>query len=244
MSWDLYLYLPAEGVDSGQIAFITPSSEIYDTTTDIEPKGASTPCYSATGITDGHQVLVIAALKSGYTANRWVLNEDGVVSYPDFITGSGIASGTVGLFYTHSGASKVWLRLEAEAVTTYSATIAFDANGGTGGPSTTTITAAGTSSLEYTLPTTVPTKSGYTFSCWQLSGYSTTFSPGQTVYLTGTTSGITYTLVAVWEEVTGSGSVRICVNGESKSAVPYVYYGGAWLPATADIYNGGWKKGV
>lgn len=241
MSWDLYVYLPADGVDSGDVVILGDNNAVYDATYDIVPKGESTPCYSATGIPDGYVAVIDGYYVSGYTVNRWVQNEDGTVTYPDNLE---TIDGAACLMYTHSGASKVWIRLEVKTVTTYSATIEFDANGGTGAPSATTITAAGTASLEYTLPTTVPTKSGYTFSCWQLSGYSTTFSPGQTVYLTGTTSGITYTLVAIWEEVTGDSSARIYSGGEWKTAVPYVYSGGEWKQATAYEYYGGWKKGV
>ena len=79
---------------------------------------------------------------------------------------------------------------------TYYATLEFDANGGSGAPSDVEESAVDNSAISITIPSTTPTKSGYTFQYW--SRGSNIYYPGSTYTFTGSTSGSTYTLTAVW----------------------------------------------
>jgi len=92
-------------------------------------------------------------------------------------------------------------------------TITYDLDGGTGGPSNTTITGS-----SYTIPTTVPTKLGYVFWGWKRDGVKTVYS-GDTITLTGDT-----TLKASW---TSLGEFGIALQ-ENKCTFLAPYGGYAW----------------
>ena len=64
-------------------------------------------------------------------------------------------------------------KIAADTTKTY--TIVFDANGGTGGPSNMTSTGG-----NITIPSTVPTKSGYHMWCWKIKGSDVAAYPGGT----------------------------------------------------------------
>lgn len=237
MSWSVYLYLPTDGVTSAAVA----SNSVY--TTYVTPQGNSTPCYSNTALEDGERFIVILGVADGYQFTRWVLNEDGAVSYP---TGDDLGNGSYALPYDHTGASKVYIRAEVSVAATYSATLAFDANGGTGAPGAVTGTNTGSSTVTLTIPGTIPTRTGYTFGGWLLtfSSGSSTYQPGGTASLEGTTSGIVYTAYAIWTKVETGGGVRIYASGW-QSATAYIYTGSGWSKATPYVYtDNGWKKGT
>jgi len=85
--------------------------------------------------------------------------------------------------------------LYAQWIKTYSHTITYNANGGTGGPGTQTVTDTATSTL-MTISFTSPTKSGYALSGWNTTsaGTGTTYLPGASISV-GTTA---ITLYAMW----------------------------------------------
>lgn len=234
MSFKLYVFAPTVGVKSLGILSLSE----YEAGGSVQvayPAGTSTPCYSNTALPDGDIVAIVATLEDGYQITRWVVNEDGTVSYEEAVDG-------VAFRYEHSGATNVYIRLEVEAVSTYYATLSFDANGGTGAPSSISGSNTGSSTITFTIPTTIPTKSGYTFTGWKLTytGGYTIYQPGGTANVEGTTGGITYTLVAQWTENTGGA--HIYANGWGNASV-YIYANG-WKKATPYVYANGWKKGV
>lgn len=243
MSWSVYVYAPTEGVEKISLMFDSDQS----TTEVVYPQGSSTPCYKNTACVDGDRLAIIATLADGYQVTQWVINEDGAVSYEDDLLNT---SGKGGIAYDHSGASKVYIRLEVEeeeTVDTYYATIAFNANGGTGAPSGWTDYSEGSSTVYFDIPTTIPTRSGYTFAGWELtySSGSTVYQPGDTARFEGTTGGVTYTLYAIWEEVETGGGVWIYTDNGWKQATAYVYTDNGWAKATLYVYtDNGWKKGT
>ena len=98
----------------------------------------------------------------------------------------------------------VWQRI-------YTYVFEFDANGGTGGPSTQTYSGKTSSTFSIDVPADTPTKSGSTFLGWSES--STATSPtytvgGNQIPITATGSTTTKFLYAVWsqEQITVSGT--------------------------------------
>lgn len=243
MSWSVYVYAPTEGVEKIALAFSSDTSAIEE----VYPQGTSTPCYKNTACVDGDRLAIIATLADGYQVTQWVINEDGAVSYEDDLLNT---SGKGGIAYDHSGASKVYIRLEVEAeetVDTYYATIAFNANGGTGAPSGWTDYSEGSSTVPFDIPTTIPTRSGYTFAGWELtySSGSTVYQPGDTARFEGTTGGVTYTLYAIWEEVETGGGVWIYTDNDWAHATKYIVINKAWKKDTPYVVaNKEWKKGT
>ncbi len=101
-------------------------------------------------------------------------------------------------------------------------TLSYNANGGSGAPSTQTVTNA-SSTTSMTISSTVPTRSGYTFLGWATSSSATTadYSSGDTISV-GSTA---VTLYAVWQQITYTHTLYYNANGGS---------GG---PSTATVTN-------
>ena len=233
MAYRLRVYAPTTGVNS---LTIHSSSSSYSST--VSPAGTSTPCYDEDDLTFG--VYVTASLPSGYTISQWVLNVDGSVSYQ---YGSRCT-------YSYSGShTNVYIRLEVEeeqTPDTYYAYVSFNANGGSGAPST--VYGDDDSNNGYVqlrIPSTTPTRSNYTFLGWSLNSTATSASyyPNGTITVYGSTSypGEAYTLWAVWQESSSDGYVWIYSNGWKK-AISWIYSNG-WKQAIPFVYNGGWKRG-
>ena len=99
----------------------------------------------------------------------------------------------------------------------------YNANGGSGAPPTQSSVSTTNSSWAFTISSTEPTRSGYTFLGWAKSSTATSasYQPGDTISLTS--SSPTATLYAVWEEAPRTyyfrtlGGVNYWVykNGES-----------------------------
>lgn len=81
----------------------------------------------------------------------------------------------------------------------YTVKITYNANGGSGAPSTQTFTGSD-SLVEVTLSDTEPTKSGAVFLGWAIISDATdaTYYPGDSYFFTGSTGTTSYTLYAVW----------------------------------------------
>lgn len=240
MSWKLYVYAPTAGVESVTVYYADPSttSIVYNTT--VAPQGSSTPCFSDTAVADSYTAFVMLTLADNASVTQWVKNVDGTITYDtngDYVFGHAHAT---------EGGSAVYIRAEVSVAATYSATLAFDANGGTGAPGSVTGTNTGSSTVTLTIPGTIPTRTGYTFGGWQLtfSSGSSIYQPGGTASLEGTTSGIVYTAYAIWTKAETGGGVRIYASGW-QSATAYIYTGSGWSKATPYVYtNSGWKKGT
>lgn len=89
--------------------------------------------------------------------------------------------------------------LTAQWVKTYTYSVSYNCQSGTGCPSNTNTTIANTS-YSYTIPSTAPTRDGYNFIKYntQSNGGGTDYSPGGTINLTSSSPSIT--LYAQWEE--------------------------------------------
>ncbi|MBE6518268.1 MAG: hypothetical protein E7Z70_01820 [Thermoplasmata archaeon] len=109
------------------------------------------------------------------------------------------------------------VQMTSETVYTYSYTIKYNANGGSGAPGNTTGTSSSTTK-SMTLASTTPTRSGYTFQGWSESSTATsaTYSAGGTYSFDyGTTN-----LYAVWKQSSltiGSVSKQYAVVGQGVS---------------------------
>ena len=142
---------------------------------------------SSTAVT----ISSIVPTYSGHTFNGWALSSTATTPYV-------YAGGTITVGTSVVTLYAVW--------TVYQHTIQYNANGGTGAPSTQTVTDSSSSSL-LTISSIVPTYSGHTFNGWALSSTDTT----PYVYAGGTiTVGTSVvTLYAVWTHNTISNFVSI-----------------------------------
>ena len=90
----------------------------------------------------------------------------------------------------------------------YTCYLYYDANGGSGAPSTQSYTGTSTSSHTFTVASGTPTRSGYDF-----LGWSTNSSASSASYSAGSSISVTYngskTLYAVWQEKVSSYSVTV-----------------------------------
>lgn len=241
MSWKLYVYAPTEGVESVTVYYVDPSTTSITFITTVSPQGSSTPCFSDMAVTDGYTAMVMLTLADNASVTQWVKNVDGVVSYD-----------TTGNYFTgHSqgteGGSAVYIRAEVYVAQTYYATMVFDANGGTGAPSSVSGSNTGSSTVTLTIPGTIPTWSGYTFEGWQVtySSGSTVYQPGGTANLEGTTSGIVYTAYAVWTKEDPGGGAWLCLSSGWVKGTKYIYTSSGWKKDVPYVVtDSGWKKGV
>lgn len=119
--------------------------------------------------------------------------------------------------------------VKPDVVNTY--TISYDANGGSGAPS------SQTGATNYTISSTVPTRFGYTFLGWSTSSTATsaTYEPGDTIALSSNT-----TLYAVWKSATTISSLGSSYSTSIDFANQENYY--TFTPAincTCVIYSTG-----
>lgn len=136
------------------------------------------------------------------------------------------------------------------AAQTYYAYISFNANGGSGAPSTQYGSETNnTGYVTFYLPSTRPSKTGYTFAGWSLNsdGSGTVYSPGGKIILwSGTTSspGQGYTLYAVWVEDT-TGRVWLSQGGAFGQGILYCSDGSKFYKGIPWVGTGpGWRRGV
>lgn len=159
----------------------------------------------------------------------------------------------VGYNTVSGGGVKDWIRPEGKGdtfitdsgggggTTTYSVTLRFNANGGTGAPSS--ITETGNAEyVDITIPSKEPTQTGYYFEGWADSDAATKaqYYPGRTYSWYATEAGYTHRLYAVWTKEQ-TGSVRIGPGFDLYT--PYIWVNGGWQRATDHIWDNGWKRG-
>ena len=119
--------------------------------------------------------------RTGYTFQGWATSKTSSVAY------------AAGASYTNNAA--VTLYAVWKAIT---CTIAYNANGGSGAPSSQTKTYGKT----LTLSSTKPTMSGYTFQGWATSASgSVAYGAGSSYTNNNFTNGSTITLYAVWSQI-------------------------------------------
>lgn len=228
MAYRLRVYAPTLGVEEVEARVSGGGVLQYG-----PPEGTSTPCIDQDELTVG--VTISATLEPGYAVDRWVVNIDGDVSEKTTTSCKISYSGTM---------SNVQVRLEVveEAPqATYSATLRFNANGGTGAPGSITETGDG-EYVDITIPRDEPTRTGYFFEGWADDDAATKaqYYPGRTYSWYATEAGYTHRLYAVWTKEQ-TGSVRIGPNFDLYT--PYIWVNGGWQRATAHIWDNGWKRG-
>lgn len=157
--------------------------------------------------------------RTGYSFQGWGTSATGSVVY------------AAGGNYTANASDTLYAIWKAN---TY--TVTFDANGGTGGPTTATKTYG----VNLTLPTTKPTKTNYNFLGWGTSASSTTVA-----YAAGATysTNAATTLYAIWElawvapTVTNLTADRCTSDGSLDEAGTYVLVKFNW--AIDSVNSGG-----
>lgn len=171
-------------------------------------------------------------------------------SFDAFVSGlSPATSYTVNVAYSIDGiaATSTWIGAQTfvtggGGTTTYYAQVDFNANGGTGAPSSVSGSTSNTDQyVVLSIPYGQPTRSGYTFLGWSLSATASTpsYFPGGTITVYGTTATSYYTLYAVWSQT--GGGVRIGNGYNFDTATAYIW-NGAWQRYTPYVWNNGWKK--
>ena len=150
------------------------------------------------------------------------------------------AGDTISVSY---GSSKTLYAVWQVKKSYYYARLYYDANGGSGAPSTQSdsiYASSASGSKTFTISSTKPTKSGYTFLGWSTSSgaSSASYQPGGTISIA---YGVSKTLYAVWKKVCGSANI----DGTWKDIQTiYVKKNGEWKQITAGYakVNGIWKQ--
>lgn len=168
----------------------------------------------------GSSVSIYATPVSGYkieSIDYAITNSDGI-STPSFTYGSTRASASVTALkattvtialcvtkFSYGGtsySSNIWLNnvtLNISNPPTYSFTLRYNANGGSGAPSSQSTTSSSTASRSFTISSTIPTRKGYRFLGWSTNSNATSpsYQPGGTISVSYNS---TVTLYAVWKK--------------------------------------------
>ncbi len=147
------------------------------------------------------QTLTLSSTKptrSGYTFKNWNTKANG--------TGTSYSAGAS---YTANAAVTLYAQWTQNVPTTY--TLTYNANGGSGVPSSQT----GNGSI--TLSSAKPTRSGYTFLGWTTNASATTaqYQPGASYNLTANT-----TLYAVWKKIDTTTAYTLTYNANGGTGAP------------------------
>ena len=209
--WFAYLYYNANG-GSG-----APSTQ-SDSINAASPSGSKTFTISSAKPT-----------KSGFDFKGW--SENSAATTPSYQPG-----GTISVPY--DSAKTLYAVWQERSYTCY---LYFDAQGGSGAPSTMTYTGSSTSAHTFTIPSNVPTVSGYHFLGWSEDpGASTpSYQPGSTISVPYNGSK---TLYAIYQEgsapvdmgaITDGGLIEIPVNKKSKMTITAAQDHGAYMTAVS-----------
>ena len=209
--WFAYLYYNANG-GSG-----APSTQ-SDSINAASPSGSKTFTISSAKPT-----------KSGFDFKGW--SENSAATTPSYQPG-----GTISVPY--DSAKTLYAVWQERSYTCY---LYFDAQGGSGAPSTMTYTGSSTSAHTFTIPSNVPTVPGYHFLGWSENpGASTpSYQPGSTISVPYNGSK---TLYAIYQEgsapvdmgaITDGGLIEIPVNKKSKMTITAAQDHGAYMTAVS-----------
>lgn len=153
------------------------------------PSGSYT--YSDTDVNVPVSISSTKPTRSGYTFLGWATSS----TASDYRYSSGNTYNFTGTTSTRS------YTLYAVWGKTYKVKITYNANGGSGAPSSQTVSETGTSEMvTVTIPVGEPTKNGATFLGWSTSSTATEpeYLSGVSYVFPGSTSTTSYTLYAVW----------------------------------------------
>ena len=239
-------YSPTQSTVSGTIGSSNSSTTVYyypyTYTVSYNANGGSGAPASQTK-TYGVNLTLSSTIptKSGYTFAGWATSP-----------GSSNVAYSPGDTYVGNSSMSLYAVWSQNAVTPTTYTVAYNANGGTGAPSSQTKT----KDVTLTLSTTVPTRSGYTFLGWAMSKTSTyaTYQPGDSytlnssavfyaVWSQNTTDVTTYTITYNANGGTGAPSSQTKVKGvdlQFSSKIPtrsgYVFTGWSKSSSFTHIY--------
>ncbi len=139
--------------------------------------------------------------RSGYTFKGWATSNTATSASYQAGNAYSFNYGTTTLY-------AVWQQ------NTYTCYLNFNANGGSGAPGNLNYTGTSTSNHTFTIPSTTPSRSGYTFLGWSTSNSATSAS-----YQSGGSIAVAYngttTLYAVWSQVTYTCHLNFNANGGS-----------------------------
>ena len=235
------------------------------------------PTFSFVNISDT-SVYVYVTPESGYTWHKTYIRTDPATGWEQndirefygsaYVQFTGLQPGTryaVNVAYGTSGTNWVgWGTAQYFTTTggsgggggggetgTYSVTLTFNANGGSGAPSAQTYYGS-SQYIEVTIPSQVPTRSGYNFLGWATSSSATEakYFAGQTYtnWWADTSGTYTQALYAVWAKES-TGAVRIWNQLEYLKATPYICTNlstNTWTKATpyvcTNVANNTWQK--
>ena len=164
--------------------------------------------------------------RSGYTFNSWNTSSDG--------SGTSYAPGST---YTSNKGQTLYAIWNPQ--------IMFNANGGSGAPATMTKT----HNVAATVPSSVPTKPGYTFVAWntQMYGGGTSYSPGGTIPAemnSSTTLYAQYDMITAPPTISSITVVRCNSSGVANDTGAYAKITATWsVDRTYDISNTGYITG-
>lgn len=191
----------------------------------------------STSVTKGSSITLTATTSPTAATDRtvtWSITSGGsyatISSTSDTTTGGkcvikGVSAGSVTVRATAADGSGVYAtKTITVSNPSYSYYLYYDANGGSGAPSTQSKTSSSTSSnFLFTISSTVPTRSGYTFLGWSTSSTATTasYQPGGSVYVDYND----LTLYAVWKQITYTCNLNFNANGGSGAPSGLSYTG-------------------
>lgn len=182
----------ADGSGVTKTKTITVSNPSYNYNLYYDANGGSgepstqTKTSTSTSSTLSFTVSSTEPTRSGYNFLGW--------STSSTATSASYTGGdTVRVTYDDLTLYAVWEKI------TYTCKLQYNANGGSGAPTTQTYTGSSTSSHSFTVSSTVPVRDGYTFLGWSTSSSATAAS-----YVGGNSISVSYngttTLYAVWEK--------------------------------------------
>lgn len=229
MSYRLRIYAPTdEGIRAVQV--LDNSLRVL---AEAAPQGTGQYCIDMQ-VSDTVQIR-LSLIDGNANVSKYYVNVDGVTTEhePDWEINQGLSMP----YESYILANNVQVRVEMLITETYYATLAFDANGGTGAPSAIAGSMVNSNPyVRFVIPADVPTRSGYAFVGWnqQADGSGAkTFAPGD--YFDGwgqtTSPGPTHWLYAQWTEVTSD-----------VTAIVYDAATGTWGEYTPIVYDSGWYQ--
>ena len=142
--------------------------------------------------------------RSGYTFLGWTPSSSGTGTIYPAGGEYGVPSQVVWNGLSIVNLYAVW----EQNATSYTCYLYYNANGGSGAPSTQSYTGTNTSSHSFTVSSSTPTRSGYDFLGWSTSSSATSAS-----YVGGNSISVSYngskTLYAVWQERVSTYSITV-----------------------------------
>ena len=175
----------------------------------------STQTAQSTALTYTFTIPYTTPFRSNYDFLGWHTN-------PNATTASYQPGNTISTSNTNPALTlyAVW-EYDPPAPSTYTYYMSYDANGGTGAPSTQSYGPTTDTSHTFTIPNTVPTRDNYTFLGWASSSTSINPSSGPGDNITLYAGNPTRTMYAVWQAATITYTLTYNANGGTGAPSTY-----------------------